>query len=99
MTLPVKAKCATDRRLIDIDHLDVQTQVSCVPRIVVASRDEFLWMSITTENVRRRPIEFDSLRHYHIRQLSVETGIPNNTYRHVANSYEVIQPPVVAFTL
>src|ERR1051326_2096829 len=71
----VEPEGAADRRPVDIDHHGVHPQISCVPRVVITARDEFLRMSVIAEDVGGPREQLESLGYNHVRQLNVESVI------------------------
>jgi hypothetical protein len=42
----IEPECAADRRVIDVDQLSVQSQVSRVPGIIITAHNEFLRVTV-----------------------------------------------------
>lgn len=95
----IEAEGAANRRVVNINQLDVHARVACVPGVIVAAHDEFFRVSILTENIGSRAIEFNPFRHDHVSQLNVKAEIPNCADGQLSIRNEIVQSPAVALTL
>src|SRR4051794_29377943 len=87
----VESESTADWRVIYVDELSIQSQVSCVPRVVISAHNEFLRVTVFSENVGCSSIEFDSVRHDHVRHLNVKAIVANGAHRYLPVSGKMIQ--------
>src|SRR5947209_1583480 len=96
----VEAEGAADGRVIDVNQLHVETDVSAVPRIVVSAGDEFFGgVSVLGEDVGGGAVEFKSLLNDHVSELDVETCVADGSHGERAGGLEVVESTIVALAL
>src|SRR3954452_18233879 len=95
----IEPECAADGRVINVDQLSVQSQVARVPGIIIPASNEFLRVAIWAENIGRSPVEFDSVRHDHVRDLSVKAIVSNGAHGYLPVTREIVQLSAIAFPL